>query len=98
MTRWEHTYVLIDPTDDPCTEINKLGRDGWEAFAVTPENKDNHGVIFLKRPVPVAPLDLGPKLPRCEACGTVYAGRTCYECEDRARAHAEDAHRNALGI
>jgi hypothetical protein len=77
MTKWEHTYVLIEPSDDPCTEINKLGQEGWEAFAVTPENKDNHGVIFLKRPVPVAPLDFGPKLPKCTQCGKQYAGRAC---------------------
>lgn len=51
MKKWEYTFALIDPLDDPCIEINQLGAEGWEAFAYWPENKENHGGFYLRREV-----------------------------------------------
>ncbi len=51
MKKWQYTYALVDPSNDPVDEINNLGAEGWEVCAYEPENKDHHGVFYLKREV-----------------------------------------------
>lgn len=55
MTKWEYTYAFCDPHNDPVGEINKLGAEGWEAFAFEPENKDHEGVFYMRRPIQFRP-------------------------------------------
>ena len=46
---WEYQRVQVTADEDPTAELNRLGRDGWEATAqyTTPRGA---AVVIVKRP------------------------------------------------
>lgn len=62
MTRWEYLEVDLWADNSDSNEKNKLGDQGWEAYAATP--KGQYTTHYFKRPTAERALaDLG-KLPR----------------------------------
>lgn len=46
LTQWEYRRIGSSPSDNPDSELNQLGEQGWEAVGVDPNCRQ----VILKRP------------------------------------------------
>lgn len=65
MTRWEY-YATLVPAGETVQRLDALGAEGWECFAVEPDERAKASLFWLKRPLPAAPAGL---MGRLQAAG-----------------------------
>ena len=52
MVQYEYRSTMIQNCSDPVRALNKLGGDGWEAYAAI-RYSENTIIHFLKRHIPI---------------------------------------------